>query len=139
MRNQKMLAILSVLLVLSATFGVAVGEEAKKPEDKKLMHLYYVTFHEMEKLRIGMEAVIKYVQETGNDTTKLTELKNSFVAKQGEIKTIAEGGDKSAFKDAIAQIRNITVAERDHRSDLIFAQILNNSPPLAPLAPGVAE
>ncbi len=45
----------------------------------------------VEKHRVGMEALIDYVDSTGGDTAKLTELKTQFISEDTSLQTDAQG------------------------------------------------
>lgn len=107
--TQKFLAIVCALMLLTATFGVAVAQEPKGKAlgHKKLVHRYHVVFHQMERLRIGMDAVIDYAEEIDANAGKLILLRDEFVSKAAELKTKAEEGDHKGFKGVLAHIKGI--------------------------------
>ncbi len=117
--KSRILAMAAILMVLMATVGVAIaqapqGESAGgELKGKRLLHRYHVVFRQAEQLRIGMEAVIGYVNELGNDSTKLVEIKNNYVAKVGELKKAAEGNDFQGFQGALADLRRLSKEFRD--------------------------
>lgn len=105
----KLFAAIVVLMFVLSGVSVAVAQEdsGKETRGKKLTHRYNVVFHEAEKIRIGMEATIAYVNELGNDSTTLSNIKTDFVAKVAELKSAAENNDFSGFQNALADIKTL--------------------------------
>ncbi|MDL5501654.1 MAG: hypothetical protein QSU88_00400, partial [Candidatus Methanoperedens sp.] len=57
---------------------------------KQAWMLYKYALLPVEKHRIGMEAIIGYVQSTGKDASKLMALKDKFVLLADQLKAAAE-------------------------------------------------
>jgi hypothetical protein len=105
---RKFIVLVSVLLLVTASFGAAMAQpEEKVPKKKILIHRYNVVFYQMERLRIGMDAVIDYAQEINASTDKLIELRDEFVAKEAELNQTAVEGDFVGFKGVLAHIKGI--------------------------------
>lgn len=83
----------------------------EKVKEKKQLHQYDVFFYQMEKHRIGMEAVIAYVDESGEGnagSAQLVVIKGDFVALEGELETAANSGDAKEFQSILKDSRDLT-------------------------------
>lgn len=76
---------------------------------KQAWMLYKYALVPMEKHRVGMDALIGYVQSIGKDASTLTSAKDSFVSLQGQLKAAAETNDYAKGKTLIQQMKD-TVA-----------------------------
>ncbi|MBU4300839.1 hypothetical protein L6303_07030 [archaeon] len=85
--------------------------------------LYKYALVPMERHRIGMEALIGYVEGINGSTAKLVELKNQFVAQQDSLKAAAEKSDYTGGRAIVEQMKK-TVA--DFRTN-VRAQIGTNT------------
>ncbi len=71
--------------------------------------LYKYALIPAERHRIGMDALIGYVESIGGSTTKLTELKDTFVSQQDSLKAAAEKADYTGGRAIVGQMKQ-TVA-----------------------------
>lgn len=114
--KMKCVSVAAILMIIFATFGFGVVTAQEEPirekiKEKRLLHLYDVFFYQMEKHRIGMEAIIDYVDEKGDTNAgsdQLVVIKDSFVALEGELETAAEAGDAEKFKEILKDSRELT-------------------------------
>jgi len=114
----KIFAMAAILMVVMSTIGVAVAQSEddstrKEIKGKRLLHRYNVVFRQAEQSRIGMEAVIAYVDESGSDSTGLVGIKDNFVAKVADLKVAAEADDSDAFKTGTEDIRGLIKEFKD--------------------------
>ncbi len=126
--KSRMLALAAILMVVMGTIGVAFAQEERgstreEIKGKRLLHRYNVVFRQAEQSRIGMEAVIAYVDEIGNDSTTLAGIKDNFVAKVGELKTAAEGNDFEGFKDVTSDMRDLIKDFRDEAHNVLGTDV----------------
>ncbi len=124
----KIFAMAAILMVVMSTIGVAIAQTEedstrKELKGKRLLHRYNVVFRQAEQSRIGMEAVIAYVDELGNDSAGLVEIKDNFVAKVGELKTAAEGNDFTGFKGAMEDIRGLIKEFKDESHSILGTDV----------------
>ncbi len=124
----KIFAMAAILMVVMSTIGVAIaqteGDSTRKEiKGKRLLHRYNVVFRQAEQSRIGMEAVIAYVDELGNDSAGLVEIKDNFVATVGELKTVAEGNDFTGFKGAMEDIRGLIKEFKDESHSILGTDV----------------
>ncbi len=117
----KLFAAIVVLMFVLAGVSSAIAQEdsGKEARAKKLMHRYHVAFRHAEQVRIGMEATIAYVNELGNDSTTLSNIKKDFVAKVADLKTAAENNDFKAFEDALADMRTLIKSFRTNAHEVL--------------------
>ena len=113
--NEKMkrLAILMTFMMVFATFGVAAAQEDPEPtlykediKNKKLIHKYKASHLQMEKHRIGMEALITYVDSTGGDSSVLVGLMDEIIAMDSELEALTDAGDADGFEAKLGEIRD---------------------------------
>lgn len=76
---------------------------------KQATMLYRYALLPAEKHRVGMEALIGYVESLGKDASKLVTLKDRFVSFSDQLKTAAENNDYQSGKSIVAQMKD-TVA-----------------------------
>lgn len=110
---KRFVSIAAILMIMFATFGVGVVTAQGKPirgeiKEKRLLHLYDVFFHQMEKHRIGMEAIIDYVGDTNAGSAQLVVIKDDFVALVGELETAAMDGNAGEFRIILKDARDLT-------------------------------
>jgi uncharacterized protein YwbE len=68
--------------------------------------LYKFALIPMERHRIGMEAIIGYVDEIGGDSSALVELKADFEAQMEELKAASEEGDRDEAKQILDSMKD---------------------------------
>lgn len=73
---------------------------------KQAMMLYRYALLPIEKHRVGMEALIGYVESQGKDASKLKALKDEFVSLGNQLKAAAEASDYQKGKSIIAQMKD---------------------------------
>ncbi len=91
----------------------------------KLLHLYDVFFHQLERHRIGMEAVIAYVNENGDTNAgseQLVIIKDSFVSLEGELESAANSTDDRAFKKILKDARALTKDFREESHNVLVGE-----------------
>ncbi|MEE8167427.1 MAG: hypothetical protein V3T58_00975 [Candidatus Hydrothermarchaeales archaeon] len=104
--RSKIFAIVAAVMLITASFAVVAAQETPKElKGKRLLHRYHVAYHHAEQLRIGMEAVIDYMGDA--NAGKLEIIKGDFVAKEDELKTVAENNDFKGFKQVMADMRGL--------------------------------
>lgn len=86
---------------------IKIKVESEIKRDKRLQHRCNVVFHQMERLRIGMDEVINYAEEIDANAGKLIILRDEFVSKAAELNETAAQGDLTRFKGVLAHIRGI--------------------------------
>lgn len=67
--------------------------------------LYKYALVPAEKHRIGMEALIGYIEGTNGSTAKLVELKNGFITQQESLKAAAEKADYKGGRAIVDQMK----------------------------------
>jgi DNA repair exonuclease SbcCD ATPase subunit len=95
------------------------AKRGKAFKKMKLLHLYDVFFLQMEKHRIGMEAIIEYVDEKGADSGQLVTIKDDFVALLADIETAANADDDAEFKSVLKDARDLTKEFKEASHDTL--------------------
>ncbi|MCX9010722.1 MAG: hypothetical protein OIN66_06320 [Candidatus Methanoperedens sp.] len=83
--------------------STAPAESVIKTKQAALLYKYALL--PVEKHRIGMEALIGYVESQGKGASKLTELKDRFITLSDQLKAAAEANDYQKGKSIIAQMK----------------------------------
>ncbi len=120
----KIFAMVAIIMMVTATIGVggAFAQEEglrKEMRGKRLIHRYNVVYRHAEQTRIGMEAVISYVDELGNDSAKLTEIKDSFITKVEDLKTASDNNNFEDFQQALKDMRDLIKEFREESHNLL--------------------
>lgn len=79
---------------------------------KRTMILYKYALLPVEKHRIGMEALIGYVESQEKDASRLVELKDKLVSLSDQLKAAAEANDYQKGKSIIAQMKETVTGFR---------------------------
>ncbi len=87
--------------------------------------LYKYALLPAEKHRVGMEALIGYVESINGSTVKMVELKNQFITQQDSLKAAAENADYTGGKAIVKEMKD-TVA--DFKTE-VRAQVGTNTQP----------
>lgn len=86
---------------------------------KQAMMLYRYALLPAEKHRVGMEALIGYVESAGKDASKLVTLKDQFVSLISQLKTAAENNDYQSGRSIVAQMKDIVSSFRTELKPLV--------------------
>ncbi|MDP3104385.1 MAG: hypothetical protein Q8M95_07240 [Candidatus Methanoperedens sp.] len=86
---------------------------------KQAWMLYKYALLPMEKHRIGMEALIGYVESLGKDASKLVTLKEKFVSLADQLRTAAEKNDYQGGRRIISQMKDTGTSFRTETKLLI--------------------
>lgn len=86
---------------------------------KQAWMLYKYALLPMEKHRIGMEALIGYVESLGKDASKLVTLKEQFVSLADQLKAAAEKNDYQGGRRIISQMKDTVTSFRTETKLLI--------------------
>jgi hypothetical protein len=86
---------------------------------KQAWMLYKYALVPIEKHRIGMEAIIGYVQSTGKDTSKLVTLKEQFLSQADQLKEAAEKNDYQSARSIISQMKDTVTDFRTETKTLL--------------------
>ncbi len=86
---------------------------------KQAMMLYKYALLPAEKHRVGMEALIGYVESLGKDASKLVTLKDKFVSLIEQLKTAAENNDYQGGKSIVAQMKDTVASFRSEVKPLV--------------------
>lgn len=100
-------ATLSTAKPVEETKEAAPAESVIKTKQAWMLYKYALV--PIEKHRIGMEALIGFVQSIGKDATNLVALKDQFVSQRDLLKAAAESNDYAKGKDLVRQMKD-TVA-----------------------------
>jgi exonuclease SbcC len=98
------------------------AKRGKAFKKMKLLHLYDVFFHQLERHRIGMEAVIEYVNENGDTNAgseQLVIIKDSFVALESDLETAANADDDKEFRSILKDARELTKDFREEAHSVL--------------------
>lgn len=124
----KIFTMVAIIMMVTATIGVGgafAQEEGLRKEirGKRLIHRYNVVYRHAEQTRIGMAAVISYVDELGNDSAKLSEIKDSFVTKIEDLKTASDNNNFEDFQQALKDMRDLIKEFREESHNLLGEQV----------------
>lgn len=86
---------------------------------KQAWMLYKYALLPMEKHRIGMEALIGYVESLGKDASKLVTLKDKFVSLADQLKAAAEKNDYQGGRSIISQMKDTVASFRTETRSLV--------------------
>ncbi len=86
---------------------------------KQAWMLYKYALLPTEKHRVGMEAIIGYVESLGKDASKLVTLKEKFVSLADQLKAAAEKNDYQGGKNIISQMKDTVAGFRKETISLI--------------------
>ncbi len=86
---------------------------------KQAMMLYRYALLPIEKHRIGMEAIIGYVESLGKDTSKLVTLKDKFVSLANELNKAAQNNDYQGGKSIISQMKDTVTGFRTETKSIV--------------------
>lgn len=81
--------------------------------------LYKYALVPTEKHRIGMEALIGYVESVGKDATGLVSLKNQFVSQRDQLKAAADANDYAKGKDLVRQMKDTVASFKTEAKTLV--------------------
>jgi hypothetical protein len=98
------------------------AKRGKAFKKMKLLHLYDVFFHQMEKHRIGMEAIIEYANVQGDvnaGSEQLVIIKDKFVVLETDLETAANADDDSEFRQILKDARGLTKDFKDEAHDAL--------------------
>jgi len=73
---------------------------------KQTAMLYKYALVPIEKNRIGMDALVGYVESLGKDASKLVSLKDTFVSQRDQLKAAADANDYAKGKDLLKQMKD---------------------------------
>ncbi len=79
----------------------------------KLQVKYKYDYAAIEKYRIGMEAVINYVEELGKDSSALIGYKDQFTALAEDLKAAADDNDEASYNATIEEMKTIVTSFRE--------------------------
>ncbi len=79
----------------------------------KLQVKYKYDYAAIEKYRIGMEAVISYVEELGKDSSALIGYKDQFTALAEDLKAAADDNDEASYNATIEEMKTIVTSFRE--------------------------
>lgn len=106
--------ILSIVLLMMMAPLITYGEITITSADKFCKYAHVT----IEKYRIGMEAVISFVDELGGDSTELASMKDGFVSAESELQTACDAedwptitGTKASMKISVAAFKNAAGTE----------------------------
>ncbi|HEY9206498.1 MAG TPA: hypothetical protein VIO58_11325 [Candidatus Methanoperedens sp.] len=86
---------------------------------KQAWMLYKYALLPAEKHRVGMEALIGYVETLGKDTSKLAALKDNFVSLIDQLKTAAENNDYQLGKRVVTQMKDTVASFKSELKPLV--------------------
>ncbi len=86
---------------------------------KQAWMLFKYALLPMEKHRVGMEALIGYVESLGKDASKLVTLKEKFVSLADQLKVAAEKNDYQGGKNIISQMKDTVASFRTEVRSLV--------------------
>lgn len=86
---------------------------------KQAMMLYKYALLPVEKNRIGMEAIIGYVESIGKDTSKLVTLKDRFISLANELNKAAQNNDYQGGKSIISQMKDTVTGFRTETKSIV--------------------
>ena len=86
---------------------------------KQAWMLYKYALLPTEKNRVGMEAIIGYVESLGKDTSKLVTLKDNFVSLADQLNAAAEKNDYKGGKSIISQMKDTVASFRKETLSLV--------------------
>jgi hypothetical protein len=98
------------------------AKRGKAFKKMKLLHLYDVFFLQMEKHRIGMEAIIDYVGDSGDTNAgseNLVIIKDEFVLLLDDLETAADADDDAGFRDVLKDARGLVKDFREASHDAL--------------------
>jgi hypothetical protein len=86
---------------------------------KQAMMLYNYALLPIEKNRVGMEAIIGYVESLGKDTSKLVSSKERFVSLADELKASAQKNDYQGGRSIISQMKDTVTGFRTETKSIL--------------------
>lgn len=86
---------------------------------KQAWMLYKYALLPTEKNRVGMEAIIGYVESLGKDASKLVTLKGRFISLADQLKAAAEKNDYQDGKSIISQMKDTVTSFRTETKSLL--------------------
>ncbi len=86
---------------------------------KQAWMLYKYALVPAEKHRIGMDALIGYVESLGKDASKLVSLKETFISQRDQLKAAAGANDYAKGKDIVRQMKDTVISFRTEAKPLI--------------------
>lgn len=101
--NAKTLS-LSLMVAMLVTAGIVVAQEITI---NKLQVRYKYDYAVIEKYRIGMEAVINYVEELGKDNSALIDYKDQFTALATDLEAAADNKDEASYNATIEEMKAV--------------------------------
>jgi len=110
---------LMVVAMLVAT-GIATAQEITI---NKLQVKYKYDYAVIEEYRIGMEAIISYVEDLGRNSSALMNYKNQFTALATELKAAADDNDAIAYNATIEEMKTVVANFRQEARN----QVGNNT------------
>ena len=95
---------LSLIVAMLVTTGVAAAQEITI---NSLQLRYKYDYAVIEKYRIGMEAVIGYVDELGKNSSALIGYKDQFTALTADLKAAADNNDEASYNATIEEMKAV--------------------------------
>ena len=111
---------LSLMVAMLVTTGIVAAQEITI---NKLQVKYKYDYAVIEKYRIGMEAVISYVEELGKDSSALMSYKDQFTALAADLKAAADDNDEASYNTTIEEMKTIVTSFRQEARN----QVGNNT------------
>ena len=95
---------LSLMVAMLIIVGITVAQEITI---NKLQVKYKYDYAVIEKYRIGMEAVISYVEELERDSSTLISYKNQFTTLAVDLKAAADDNDGTSYNATIEEMKTV--------------------------------
>jgi len=92
------------MVAMLITVGIATAQEITI---NKLQVKYKYDYAVIEKYRIGMEAVISYVEELERDSSTLISYKNQFTTLAVDLKAAADDNDGTSYNATIEEMKTV--------------------------------
>jgi len=101
--------LLALVLVGLVAIPVALAAQCVQSSElakDTLQARYAFADYRAEKISLGMEAAINYIDDAGNDTSTLEDLMSKFTDERDSLKTAADDNDKSTFDTTISDMKD---------------------------------
>lgn len=110
----------SLMVAILVVSGIVVAQEITI---NKLQVKYKYDYAVIEKYRIGMEAIISYVEELGKDSSVLIDYKDQFTALAEDLKAAADASDEASYNANIEEMKTVVSNFREEARN----QVGNNT------------
>jgi len=107
------------LLLLPTTLAIQECKPWDELRDERLQVRYDFALYRAERHKIGMEAIIDYVDELGGDSSTLADLKSDFLSKLDELENAASEGDWETYDGIIEEMKSIVKNFREEARNQI--------------------